>query len=68
MEVTAKINISSPTGRRLVRELEKHTKVVELEYPIDLKLIPEGAIPLATGIDQLWKSLQDKFGYDLREK
>jgi hypothetical protein len=68
MEVTAKINISSPTGRRLVRELEKHTKVVELEYPIDLNLIPEGSIPLAMGIDQLWKSLQDKLGYDLREK
>lgn len=68
MEVTAKINISSPTGRRLVRELEKHTKVVELEYPIDSNLIPQGSIPLAKGIDQLWKSLQDKLGCDLREK
>ena len=68
MEVTAKINISTPTGRRLVRELERHTKVVELEYPVDSNLIPEGAIPLAKGIDQLWNSLQNKFGYDLREK
>lgn len=68
MEVTAKINISSPTGRRLVRELEKHTKVVDLEYPIDTELIPDGAVPLAKGVDQLWKSLKDKLGYDLREK
>jgi hypothetical protein len=68
MEVTAKINISSPTGRRLVRELEKHTKVVELEYPTDTELIPEGAVPLAKGVDQLWESLKNKLGYDLREK
>jgi len=68
MEVKAKINISSPTGRRLVRELEKHTKVVKLEYPTDTKSIPEGSIPLEKGVDQLWKSLNEKLGYDLREK
>ncbi len=32
MIVTAQINIESPTGRRLVRELEKHHKVVKLNY------------------------------------
>ncbi len=32
MIVTAQINIESPTGRRLVRELEKHHKVVKLDY------------------------------------
>jgi len=26
MEVTARINIDSPTGRKLVREIEKHKK------------------------------------------
>ncbi|MEI7675867.1 MAG: hypothetical protein WCJ03_03720 [Bacteroidales bacterium] len=33
MTVTAEINIESPTGRRLVKELEKHKKVVKLSYP-----------------------------------
>jgi hypothetical protein len=68
MEVTAKINISSPTGRRLVRELEKHTRVVDLEYPNDINLIPEGVIPLGKGIDQFWLSLKNKLGYDLQKK
>jgi len=33
MEVTALINIDGPTGRKLVREIQKHKKVAELEYP-----------------------------------
>ena len=33
MTVTAEINIESATGRRIVRELEKHHKVVKLNYP-----------------------------------
>lgn len=33
MEVTARINIDGPTGRKLVREIQKHKKVAELEYP-----------------------------------
>ena len=34
MEVTARINIDSPTGRKLVREIEKYKKVAEIEYPL----------------------------------
>jgi len=34
MEVTAKINISTPAGRKIVRELEKHKKLVKITYPL----------------------------------
>ena len=34
MEVIAKINISTPAGRKIVRELEKHKKLVKLTYPL----------------------------------
>jgi hypothetical protein len=34
MEVTARINIDSPTGCKLVREIEKNKKVAEIEYPL----------------------------------
>ena len=34
MEVTARINIDSPTGRKLAREIEKHKKVAAIEYPL----------------------------------
>lgn len=33
MKVLAEINTDSPTGKRIVRELEKHYKVVKLNYP-----------------------------------
>jgi hypothetical protein len=33
MTVTAEINVESPTGRRIVRELERHRMVVKLNYP-----------------------------------
>jgi hypothetical protein len=32
MTVTARIDVSTPTGRRLLRELEKHTRVVQITY------------------------------------
>ncbi len=43
MTVTAEINIESATGRRIVRELEKHHKVVKLNYPISSELQDEGS-------------------------
>lgn len=33
-QVIAYIDISTPTGRRLVKELEKHKKAVRVEYPL----------------------------------
>jgi hypothetical protein len=42
MTVTAEIDIESATGRRIVRELEKHHKVVKLNYPIVNELQDEG--------------------------
>ncbi len=32
--VNVQINIDTPTGRRLLRELEKHPKAAKVEYPI----------------------------------
>jgi hypothetical protein len=31
--VTAHIDVSRPAGRRLIKDLEKHRKVVSLNYP-----------------------------------
>ncbi len=32
-EVIARIDASTPTGRKIIRELETHKKTVKLEYP-----------------------------------
>lgn len=36
-KVIATIDVSTPTGRKIVRELENHKKTVHIEYPL-----PEG--------------------------
>jgi len=65
MEVTARINIDSPTGRKLVREIEKHKKVATIEYPLpeDLK---NGT---ALSHDEVWDKIIDKmsnhYGVDM---
>jgi hypothetical protein len=33
MTITAHINIETQAGRRIVRELEKHRKLVQIDYP-----------------------------------
>ena len=55
MTVIANIDISSPTGRKLVRELEKHKRVVKITYP-DAEEIPQGYITS----EEFRKSAMDK--------
>lgn len=61
-EVIAHIDISTPTGRRIVRELEKHKKTVKIEYPIP----PEIAGKQWHTEDEVWsmveKKLNDHYG------
>ncbi|MDD4970314.1 MAG: hypothetical protein PHT07_12890 [Paludibacter sp.] len=67
MTVIANIDVSTPTGRKIVRELEKHKRVVQITYP-DVETIPEGSITLEEGIEELWNHLENRFGYDLRKQ
>jgi hypothetical protein len=65
MTVTAQIDISTPTGRKIVKQLENHSRVVKLSYNNEL---PEGAIPLENAIEQVWSQLETKIGYDIRKE
>jgi len=69
MNVTARIDISTPTGRKIVRELEKHPKTVVMTYeePEIIDGIPKETIPLDDAIDIIWDQLETKIGYDLRK-
>jgi len=64
MTVTVKIDISTPTGRKLVRELEKHKTVVQITYP-KISHLPEGIVTMDVGIEEFWKHLENRFGFDL---
>lgn len=65
MTVIANIDISTPTGRKIVRELEKHNRVVKITYP-EAEEIPEGAVTIEEGVEEFWGHLEKKFGVDLR--
>lgn len=65
MTVIANIDISTPTGRKIVRELEKHKRVVKITYP-EAEEIPEGAVTIEEGVEEFWGHLEKKFGFDLR--
>ena len=64
MSVIANIDDSTPTGRKIVRELEKHKRVVKLSYP-EKDEIPEVCRTLEEGIKEIWNQLESKFGYDI---
>jgi len=36
--INVKIEISTPSGQRLLREVEKHPKVTEIEYPLSKEI------------------------------
>jgi len=39
---TIKIDDKTPTGKRLIKELQKHHKIVEFENPAETGVAPEG--------------------------
>jgi len=40
--VTAEIDVSKPMGRRIVKDLEKHSKVVSVNYPLPDNITDSG--------------------------
>lgn len=63
MKVTAQIDISTRTGRRILKELETHKRVVKISYN---ETLPEGVIPLDEAVDMIWSQLETKIGHDIR--
>ena len=68
MTVIANIDIRTPTGRKIVRELEKHKRVVQLIYPepIVKEKVIEETILLEEAEEYLWTKLEENYGVDLR--
>ncbi|MEI7504242.1 MAG: hypothetical protein WCJ61_13260 [Paludibacter sp.] len=66
MEVTARINVDSPTGRKLVREIQKHKKVAEIEYPLPEAMLNGTALSEDEVWDDVWQILSDHYGVDMK--
>lgn len=67
MEVTARINVDSPTGRKLVREIQKHKEVTEIEYPLPEGMLNGTALSDDEVWDKVWDKLSKHYGVDVRK-
>jgi len=54
--VNVKIDITSPTGRKLLREIEKHPKAAKIEYPM-----PDAISGNTYTHDDVWTEIEKKF-------
>jgi len=67
-EVIAYINTETPTGRRIIRDLEKHTKTVRMEYPPVKDIASKGMHSVEEVFGKLEKKLNDHYGTDFKLK
>jgi len=58
MKVTAKIDISTPAGRKIVRELEKHKKLVKVTYPMPIG--EDGKTEETFSVEEVFEELDTK--------
>jgi hypothetical protein len=58
----AHIDITTPTGRRLVKELEKHKKTVKVEYPLPKAIADEQTYTHEEVFSDLRKKLKEHYG------
>ena len=65
MEVTAKINISTPAGKKIVRELEKHKKLVKLTYPLPESIAENKTYTQQEFEDKVKEKFGETYGVDL---
>jgi hypothetical protein len=69
MNITAHIDISTDKGRKIVQELERNKKIVEIENPMP---VGEDGLPLKTcsveeSFEKLWNKMEDHYGINLRK-
>lgn len=63
MNVIAHINANSPTGRKLIRQLQQHKKVVRLEYsqPVDDEGNPIKTISAKESAERAFEELGKRY-------
>jgi hypothetical protein len=63
--VTAEIDIATPTGRRIVNELEQHKRFVKLNYPASER-ITERTYTVDEAFDIVGKRLSRNYGVEIK--
>jgi hypothetical protein len=63
--VTAEIDVATPTGRRIVRELAQHRRSVKLNYP-ESERITERTYTVEEAFDIVGKRLSRNYGVEIK--
>jgi O-acetylhomoserine/O-acetylserine sulfhydrylase-like pyridoxal-dependent enzyme len=65
--VNVQINITSATGMRLVREMEKHPKVAKVEYPLPEGLEDQKTYTLEESYQECCQILNEHYKVDVHK-
>ncbi len=70
MTITAHIDTSTPTGRRILRELEAHKKVVKIDYPepLDAEGLSVASLSAKESAKQAFDVLGKKYNCTFKNK
>jgi len=66
--ITVKIDIETPTGRRLLREIERHPKVAKVEHEANENIDGQNWNTIEDVFSKVEKKLNDYYGTNLKLK
>jgi len=65
--INVQIDISTNTGIKLLREIQKHPKVAVIEYPKPPEIAGQKTYTLDEAFDQLYDKLSELYGIDMKK-
>ena len=65
--IHVQIDISTPAGRRLLREVEQHPKVAKIEYPIPEVIAEQKMYSLDESYNECIAILSEHYGEDVNK-
>ncbi|MFM2291641.1 MAG: hypothetical protein RIS29_1454 [Bacteroidota bacterium] len=65
--VNVQIDIDTPTGRKLLREVQKHPKVAKIEQEIPEELAKQKLYTLDESFERCCDILSENYGVDVRK-
>ena len=70
MTVIAHIDISTPTGRKIMEGLKKHNRLVKIDYQQATEandvVCEDDMVDISVAEDILWTELEKNFGFDIK--
>ncbi len=66
--VKVQIDVSTPTGRRLLREVAKHPKTAKIEYPLPNSVSGKKLYTVKEVFSEVEKELNEHYGSECKLK